>query len=235
MLVVGALFQITAFTVQFFAIPFPAFALSFTLSGIGNVFQVNITYIYILKRIATDNIPFLTCSSLHLRMASSQLFRRTLNTNRGFYRLHMVQLSCQYFNSTLMYFIMHRRWSIICSLICHKLCSINNILVGSLSFLAFTSRLEYGNSCGSFKFQSQDGNTLMAPIQKYDTNMGLFIITECLRQAGEILPERIPSEEIHENRFSELMKNRTVHLLAIFLTVYTGIETTIGGIIRSLK
>jgi hypothetical protein len=60
MLVVGVLFQITAFTVQFFAIPFPAFALSFTLSGIGNVFQVII--IYILRRIATDNIPFFDSS-----------------------------------------------------------------------------------------------------------------------------------------------------------------------------
>ena len=30
------------------------------------------------------------------------------------------------------------------------------------------------------------------------------------------------------------MKNKTVHLLAVFLTVYTLIELTIGGIILSL-
>ena len=89
MLVVGVLFQITAFIVQFFAIPFPAFALSFALSGIGNVFQVDILYIS-LKGLQPIISLFLTRSSLHLRMASSQLFKRILNTNRGFYRLHMV-------------------------------------------------------------------------------------------------------------------------------------------------
>ena len=58
----------------------------------------------------------------------------------------------------------------------------------------------------------------------------------CLRRAGEILPDKkIPSDEIHEDKFSQLMKNKTVHLLAIFLMVYIGIEVTIGGIIRSLK
>jgi hypothetical protein len=54
--VVGALFHFAAFLIQFLALPFPAFALSFAISGIGNVFQVNI-YIY-PKRIATDNISF---------------------------------------------------------------------------------------------------------------------------------------------------------------------------------
>ena len=31
------------------------------------------------------------------------------------------------------------------------------------------------------------------------------------------------------------MKNKTVHLFAVFLVVYTGIEITIGGIIRLLR
>lgn len=56
---VGALFQTAAFLVQFLALPFkfPAFALSFALAGIGNVFQVNIIYEHKEVR-ATDNIPF---------------------------------------------------------------------------------------------------------------------------------------------------------------------------------
>jgi hypothetical protein len=45
MLVIGPLFQIAAFLVQFLALPFPAFALSFVLGGIGMVFQVSIIYI----------------------------------------------------------------------------------------------------------------------------------------------------------------------------------------------
>ena len=45
MLVVGPLFQITAFLIQFLALPFPFFALSYSISGIGTVFQVGIAYI----------------------------------------------------------------------------------------------------------------------------------------------------------------------------------------------
>jgi hypothetical protein len=45
MLVVGPLFQIAAFLAQFLALPFPAFALSFALGGIGLVFQVCIIYL----------------------------------------------------------------------------------------------------------------------------------------------------------------------------------------------
>ena len=45
MLVVGPLFQIAAFLVQFLELPFPIFALSFGLGGIGRVFQVSVCYI----------------------------------------------------------------------------------------------------------------------------------------------------------------------------------------------
>ena len=45
MLVVGPLFQIAAFLVQFLQLPFLAFALSFALGGIGMVFQVSIIYL----------------------------------------------------------------------------------------------------------------------------------------------------------------------------------------------
>jgi hypothetical protein len=43
MLVVGPLLQIAAFLVQYLELPFPIFALSFGLGGIGKVFQVDIT------------------------------------------------------------------------------------------------------------------------------------------------------------------------------------------------
>ena len=61
--------------------------------------------------------------------------------------------------------------------------------------------------------------------------MGHFI-TACLRRAGEILPDKTASEEICENnKFSQMMKNKTVHLLSLFLMIYIGVEVTIGGII----
>ena len=66
--------------------------------------------------------------------------------------------------------------------------------------------------------------------------MGPLIIIACLLRAGEILPDKkISSEEMQEDGFIQLMKNKTVHLLAVFIMVYIGIEVTIGGIIRSLR
>jgi hypothetical protein len=89
---------------------------------------------------------------------------------------------------------------------------------------------------GVFKFQPLDG-MLISSFKNITLmwTVNSLIISVCLREAGEILPDKIPGEEIHENKFSQLMKNKTVHLLAVLLMVYTGIESTIGGIIRSLR
>jgi hypothetical protein len=88
---------------------------------------------------------------------------------------------------------------------------------------------------GVFKFQPLDG-TIISSFRNITLmwTVNSLIISVCLRRAGEILPVKIPSEEIHENKFSQLMKNKTVHLLTVFLMAYTGVEATIGGIIRSL-
>ena len=77
MLVVGPLFQITAFLIQFLALPFPIFALSFSISGIGTVFQVGIVYIHKDLQIASDNVLFrfvlgCVCEWLH-RHSSKRL------------------------------------------------------------------------------------------------------------------------------------------------------------------
>ena len=71
--------------------------------------------------------------------------------------------------------------------------------------------------------------------RSYEKNADLgHFITACLRRAGEILPDKTTSGEIYENsKFSQLMKNKAVHLLAFFLMVYIGVEVTIGGIIFS--
>ena len=60
--------------------------------------------------------------------------------------------------------------------------------------------------------------------------MGHFMIA-CLPRAGEIHPVKISGEEVNDNgKFSQIIMNRTVHLLSIFLMIYIGIEVTIGGI-----
>ena len=56
-------------------------------------------------------------------------------------------------------------------------------------------------------------------------------MTACLQRAGEILPDKTAVEENNDDKFSQLMRNKTVHLLALFLMVYIGVEVTIGGII----
>ena len=53
--------------------------------------------------------------------------------------------------------------------------------------------------------------------------------TECLRQAGEVTPFK--TQETYENKFVQLLSNKTVHLLALFLTFYLGVEVTITGMI----
>ena len=141
MLVVGPLFQIAAFLVQFLALPFPAFALSFALGGIGMVFQVSYKELH-------AKISFMTLSRMPLRMASLQLFKKTRNIKWVAYMLHMVRL---FPNTPLQQTdVNRRRRSVSRSPICHFLRSINIILVPSFSYLAFTSRLEYGHSCRSF-------------------------------------------------------------------------------------
>ena len=61
--------------------------------------------------------------------------------------------------------------------------------------------------------------------------MGHFI-SACLRRAGEIHPTKSVSEEVNDNGgFSQFIRNRTVHLLSIFLMLYLGVEVTIGGIL----
>ena len=224
----GALMQILAFLFEFFEPPYPAFAVSFTLAGMGNIFQVN--NIHIHKELQLI-ISLLDRSRLHLRMASSQLFKRTLISNRAMYRLHMVHfyspipqsntdsslgvgalaapLSATYFAQ------LETQWSR------HYLVSLS-IAISNMVILASV-----------FKFQPQDG-TFMAHSEIRHRQSPL-IITVCLRQAGEIHPDKIPGEEIQENKFSQLMKNKNVHLFAFFIMVYTGIEITIGGIIHLLR
>ena len=57
--------------------------------------------------------------------------------------------------------------------------------------------------------------------------------TACRRRAGEIVSDWVASEVLHDDKFGQLMRNKTVHLLALFLVMYIGVEVTIGGKICS--
>ena len=95
-----------------------------------------------------------------------------------------------------------------------------------LSCLAFPSRFEHGYSRRSFQISTTGWYDIdPIPIPKEL----IFFITECLRRAGEILPDRTAIEEINDSKFGQLIRNKTVQLLSLFLMLYMGVEVTIGG------
>ena len=51
---------------------------------------------------------------------------------------------------------------------------------------------------------------------------------ECLAQGGEIIPDK-PDNPSEEGKYSQLLRLKATHLLALFLLVYIGVEVTIGG------
>jgi hypothetical protein len=137
MLVIGPLFQIATFLVQFLALRFPTFALSFALGRIGMVFQVS------YKELQAK-ISILTPSRMPLRMASLRLFNMTLNikwvaTYGTLVLQHATSIQTDVGVGTLAaplsatYYFAQSTF----------------VLVASLSYLAFTSHLEYGHSCRS--------------------------------------------------------------------------------------
>lgn len=53
---------------------------------------------------------------------------------------------------------------------------------------------------------------------------------ECLLQAGEIIPETTPNSGSEDSgTFKKVITTRAVHLLALFILIYVGVEVTIGG------
>ncbi|KAF8813139.1 MFS general substrate transporter [Phlegmacium glaucopus] len=53
---------------------------------------------------------------------------------------------------------------------------------------------------------------------------------ECLLQAGEIIPDKNPNSGSEgSGTFKKVVTTRAVHLLAIFILIYVGVEVTIGG------
>jgi fucose permease len=54
-------------------------------------------------------------------------------------------------------------------------------------------------------------------------------VTECLVQIGDPVSEQSTSSD---SKFRQILRQRTVHLLACFILVYVGVEFTIGGLYK---
>ncbi|KAI0301233.1 MFS general substrate transporter [Multifurca ochricompacta] len=80
-----------------------------------------------------------------------------------------------------------------------------------------------------FRFRKQDSETFVVstPVQKQITAVHTL---ECMHEIGESMEER---ETDHENHYVQIMRHKTIHLIALFILFYVGVEVTIGGWIVS--
>lgn len=53
-------------------------------------------------------------------------------------------------------------------------------------------------------------------------------IKDCLKEAGEIVPDHVENTS-GDSKYTQMLRVRAVHLLALFLILYIGVEVTIGG------
>ncbi|KAI0763038.1 MFS general substrate transporter [Trametes elegans] len=52
---------------------------------------------------------------------------------------------------------------------------------------------------------------------------------QCLREIGQSPPEKTKDSEAGVNKYKQVFRLRAVHLMGLFIFVYTGVEITIGG------
>lgn len=78
-----------------------------------------------------------------------------------------------------------------------------------------------------FRLKSQDGLFLPSNSPVSATHN----IQECLAQIGQPRGEQLESES-ENSPFRQIFALKDVHLLAVFILVYVGVEVTLGGMFR---
>lgn len=79
----------------------------------------------------------------------------------------------------------------------------------------------------TFRFKSQDGVFLRSILSM---KMFLRYPQECLNESGEVVPPHVQvSSSEEQSKFRQMLQFKVVHLLALFLILYVGVEVTIGG------
>ena len=54
-------------------------------------------------------------------------------------------------------------------------------------------------------------------------------MAECLREIGQEPPEKTKASEEGVNKYKQIFRLRTVHLMALFIFLYVGVEVSISG------
>ena len=76
--------------------------------------------------------------------------------------------------------------------------------------------------------------TIKTPLLIYDLFKRFFPV--CLSQAGEIIPEKdLTGNSENSAGSKEILTNPAVHLLALFILFYVGVESTIGGTVPAVR
>ena len=76
---------------------------------------------------------------------------------------------------------------------------------------------------GVFRFQTQDGN-VYEPILTPIKNDLKFFITVCLRRAGEIFPDMTAVDENNDDKFGQLMRNKSMIFMSLITVNQDGLQ-----------
>jgi fucose permease len=68
---------------------------------------------------------------------------------------------------------------------------------------------------------------------KFTSDPLLYVsVVECLVQIGDPVSEQGASGD---SKFRQILRQKTVHFLALFSLVYIGVEFTIGGLLNTFR
>ena len=62
------------------------------------------------------------------------------------------------------------------------------------------------------------------------TSVLIFRSTACLAESGQIALHDATTVQSGDNKYKQMFKLRTLHLLAFFILIYVGVEVTLGGL-----
>lgn len=198
-IVLGSVAQMVAFGIQASAPPFPLFAIAFAINGFGESFEDAQANGFVASY--KDNAAA-KMGILHAAYGEDIFIFRSR---------HSVSLDCAGFGAmtaplVATQFAQRHRWSF------HYLVSFGVATLNTVILVCV------------FRFKVQDG-TSDFPLW-YDIRFHSWSGLECLAQIGQLTEER---ESVHGSKYKEMFKLKALHLLALFILVYVGVEVTIGG------
>ena len=114
-----------------------------------------------------------------------------------------------------------RRWSVVVSSRRNTICSTSTLVVPLSRVVGY--RIDKHRTLDCCISLKEPGWFVFTVIQLCST---FIFLAECLAQIGQPAGEQNESEKSH---MKQILALKDVHLLAVFILVYVGVEVTIGG------